>query len=149
MTIVVRLAAPSHFRVRAVEWLISGILFSWGLILLAGPTDIFGRAQFAELSRVAPQHVWAVGCMAAGAARLGALMVNGAWRRSPYVRMAMALGSGLFWLQITLGFAASGVTTLGLAACPWFFLADLYSMGVAAFDAGALKPRAAASSGVR
>ena len=146
MTLVLRIPAPSHFRVRAIEWLISGVLFSWGVIL-AGPTDIFGRAQFAELARVAPQHAWAMGCMLMGAARLAALIANGSWRRSPYVRMAMALGSGLFWLQISLGFVGSRVTTLGLAACPWFCLADLYSVGMAAFDAGALKPHPAVANG--
>ena len=148
MTIVLRLKAPSHFRVRAIEWLVSGVLVSWGLIL-AGHADVIGRVQFAELARIGPQRFWSACCLAAGLARLGALFVNGAWRRSPYVRMVLALGSGLFWLQISLGFVASGVTTLGLAACPWFCIADLYSVGMAAFDAGALKPKDARLDGAR
>ena len=53
VTIVVRLAAPSYFRVRAVEWLISGDPVQLELIL-AGRPDIFGRSQFGEPSRVAP-----------------------------------------------------------------------------------------------
>lgn len=43
----------------------------------------------------------------AGTARLGALFVSGAWRRSPCVRMVLALGSGLFWLQISLRFVSA------------------------------------------
>ena len=106
MTIVMRLKAPFHFRMRAVEWLVSGVLVSWGLIL-AGHDDVIGGAQFAKLARIGPQRFWSACCLAAGTARFGALFVNGAWRHSPCARMVLALGSRLFWLQISLRFVSA------------------------------------------
>ena len=63
VTIVMRLKAPSHFRVRAAKRLVSVVLVGWGLIL-AGHADVIGRAQFAKLARIGPQRFWSACCLA-------------------------------------------------------------------------------------
>lgn len=146
--IVLRFPTPTHFRVRALEWLLAGIMCTWAVIL-AQPEQSFGSAPFTALARIAPESVWVVICAAIGTSRLAALYVNGAWIPSPWVRLVTALASALFWLQVVLGMAGpAGIVSTGLAVYPWLLACDLYSMGRAAQDARlsrearALKPEA-------
>lgn len=132
--IVLRFPTATHFRIRALEWLLAGVLLTWAVIL-AQPFDTTAQPNFAELRRIGGDTFWALVCGGIGLARLGALYVNGAWVPSPWVRMATALLSACFWLQVVLGMSASGVVTTGLAVYPWFIFCDLYSIGRAAQDA--------------
>lgn len=132
--IVVRFPTATHFRVRALEWLLAGVLLTWGVIL-AQPYHTLTEAQYSPLLNLAPESVWTFGCFAVAISRLMALYVNGAWVPSPWVRLLTALISAVFWLQVVLSLATTGTVTTGLAVYPWFLLCDLYSVGRAAQDA--------------
>jgi hypothetical protein len=132
--IVVRFPSPTHFRVRALEWLLAGVMITWAVIL-AQPDNSFANPSFATIARVANEETVALACLIIGLARLAALYVNGAWVPSPWVRLICALISAVFWLQIALGMAATDTATTGLAVYPWFVLCDLYSVWRAARDA--------------
>lgn len=132
--IVVRFPTATHFRIRALEWLLAGVMLTW-CVILAQPFDTFDQPSFSGLAAIGSEHFWTWACGLIAAARLGALYVNGAWVPSPWVRLATALLSACFWLQVVLGMAATGIVTTGLAVYPWFIFCDLYSVGRAAQDA--------------
>ena len=132
--IVVRFPSPTHFRVRALEWLLAGVMITWAVILFQ-PEQSFTNPSFHIIARLADEELVAWCCLIIGLARLAALYVNGAWVPSPWVRLFCALISAVFWLQIALGMAATATATTGLAVYPWFVLCDLYSVWRAARDA--------------
>lgn len=132
--IVVRFPTVTHFRVRALEWLIAGVMLTWGVIL-AQPYHSLDQPQYGPLLRIGDEQFWMAVCFTIAALRLMALYVNGAWVPSPWVRMVTALFSAVFWLQVVLGVATTGIVSTGLAVYPWFLLCDLYSVGRAAQDA--------------
>lgn len=105
------------FRLRRTEWLAALQCFLWGLVLMM-PGATFDGVAFSVIRTWAPEEVFGVVMLFAGAVRLAGLAVNGARRRvTPWVRLAGALvGCGLF-TAISLGFAASGV--LGIWAAAW------------------------------
>jgi hypothetical protein len=134
--IVVRFPSPTHFRVRALEWLLAGVMVTWAVILFQ-PGDSFANPNYNAIARLADEQLVAWACLAIGVSRLVALYVNGAWVPSPWVRLFTALISAVFWLQIALGVAASGsaIPATALAIYPWFVLCDIYSVWRAARDA--------------
>lgn len=131
------------FPLRISEWLMSGILLSWGITLLYNPV-IFDAPQNYALARLATQPVWGWLCLVMGAVRWVALTINGAWRASPHIRMVCAFLSCFFWLQISLGIAGSAIVSTGIAVYPWFLLLDSYNTFRAATDARAADDRAKA-----
>lgn len=133
--IIVRFPPFTHFRLRALEWGLAGILLTAGIVLL-NPYPTFDQPVFVEMERVANENTWGMFCTFIGVLRIGALYVNGAWVKSPWVRLVTALVSSLVWLQITLGLTSQPVVTLGVAIFPWFIAADWYSIWRAASDAG-------------
>lgn len=132
--IVVRFPPVAHFRLRALEWGLAGILLTAGIVLL-NPYPTFEQPIFVEMKRIANELTWALICTMVGVVRLSALYVNGAWRKSPWIRLGTALVSSLIWLQLTLGLVSQPVVTLGVAIFPWFIAADWYSIWRAASDA--------------
>lgn len=132
--IVLRFPTPTHFRVRALEWGLAGIMASCAVVL-AQPEATFANPYFRDIARIASETVWTWALFIVAAARLFALYVNGAWRPSPWVRLAASLASALFWTQLLLGIVGVGGMPLGLAFFPWFICADLYSMMRAGQDA--------------
>jgi hypothetical protein len=124
------------FRVRACEWLLAGIVFLWGVVLIQ-PDDTFSRSvAYQELGRWAAESTWAWFCLVGGGIRLAALGVNGAARPSPHVRTFFALLSAFFFLQLTLGFLiGGGPVSTGMAVYPLCAAFDVYNAIRAADDA--------------
>lgn len=132
--IVLRFPTPTHFRIRALEWGLAGIMLNVGLVLIQ-PAETFSNPAFRNMASWAPEWVWALGCLAVAGVRLAALWRNGAWEPSPWLRLGTSVVSALFWLQVLLGVVASSILPLGLAFFPAFVAADLYSVWRAAQDA--------------
>jgi vacuolar-type H+-ATPase subunit I/STV1 len=123
------------FPVRASEWALSFMLFSWGAILLLN-NDLFSLSpSYHSFSEVMPEAAWGSVCLLVGSARLTFLFVNGLWRRSPHLRLLGAFVSCFFWFQITASFVFSGTWATGLAIYPFLFLLDVHNTLRAATDA--------------
>lgn len=129
------------FPLRVIEWMAAGILMTWGIVLL-GPSDVFANPAFAGLAQLGHENTWGMACFVVGFVRFMALVINGAWRPSPHIRMVMAFVSCFFWLQISLGMFSTGVATTGIAVYPWILLADIYSTFRASADARASDEKA-------
>lgn len=125
-----------HFRARATEWMLSGVMLLWGALLLR-PGQTFAQPVYSELARIASEEWWGWICLITGAVRLVALIINGAMRPSPHLRAGLAFVSTYFWFELSLGFVLSGGQGTALAVYPLAFLFDLFNAAMAAGDAGA------------
>ncbi|MEF2073466.1 hypothetical protein [Consotaella aegiceratis] len=120
---------------RLTDWLLTGFTLAWG-ITLAGEGDTFALSSFAVIKTWAPEMAWAVACLIVGFARLALLIINGAWRKSPHLRIAAALGTIPLWTLLSIGYhlAHSGVPgDLIYALCA---LAEIVSAYRASIEAG-------------
>lgn len=131
---MITLRLPSHFPVRATEWMLATMKVSWGAVLLA-PLDVFSNPIMSALAQIASQHVWGWVAVTAGFLHLSALYVNGTRRRSPHLRAACSGIGSLFWFQVCLGMFASGSPTTGWAIYPWLFAFSVYNVVRGMMDA--------------
>jgi hypothetical protein len=81
-----------------------------------------------------PALAWGGSCFIVGLGRGIALFVNGAWTRTPLIRLIASFLSMFIVTQIIIGFWQSGVPNTGLVVYPWFVIADLLSAYRAAVD---------------
>lgn len=132
----------THFPARAIEWLMAGILFSWGYYVVTHPqlfTAPETKAVFSGIVRVSEffgQPPVTIGLMAllTGFSRAAALFVNGAVTKTPLIRLLTAFGSAYLWTSIAVGLWLSDVANVGLVVYPWFVLADVVSGYRAGYD---------------
>lgn len=122
------------FRQRASEWMLAGIMFTMGWVLLQ-PYDMFANPSYAGLAQIAPQLHWGLLCAALGGFRLIALWINGSWRATPHLRSILAFVSSVFWFQLVLGIIASPALSTNVAIFPWLLATDIYCAFRAAVDA--------------
>jgi hypothetical protein len=116
----------STFPSRTAEWMLTCILLSWGLMLLRPEATFASSPAYGGLERVAAEETWGWLCFAAGSIRLVALAINGLWVPPTYhLRSLTSFLSCFFWLQITLGFMASGTASTGLCVYPWLLVAEI------------------------
>lgn len=127
-----------HFPARISEWFNGVILTSWGLYLLLHP-DLFSSPAMRVITKgmndMVPfgynaESVWGLVAFTAGLIRLVALFINGAWSRTPALRMLTAAISAFVWTQVVIGLMT--VPNTGLAVYPWLVVIDI----VAAYRAG-------------
>lgn len=142
--IVVRFPPITHFRLRVLEWFIAIVMLLWWVVLSQPEYSFSKQPSLSLLARIGSEDFWAKVCFFIGVIRLGALYVNGAWRRSPYIRAFTAFLSSVFWMWVSIGMASTGSTT-GLTVYPMLMLLDWYSIWTAMDDADkARKAKAAA-----
>ena len=132
-----------HWPARKLEWLVSGFLIAWGVYVLLHPS-LFTAPEtavlFSGLASISapvtdfPALAWGGACFAVGLSRCLALFVNGAWTRTPLIRLIASLLSMFIVTQIIIGLWTSGVPNTGLVVYPWFVIADLLSAYRAAVD---------------
>ncbi len=122
------------FRQRLCEWELSIVLMLWGVALYHSDVAAIGRL-FGTLFLQCPPDSLAGIAAGVGLARFLALLVNGLWRRTPFIRAAMAMVSLLFWSQISLGLVMSGVITPGWAVYPVFTILEFINVYFAMSDA--------------
>ena len=135
------------FPIRVMEWLLAGIMFSWAIVCWNLRPHEWSSPVYAGLARLGDQNTWAFFAFWIGAARLAALMINGAWRPSPHLRVAGAFLACFMWLQLTLGLLTVDVRTTALAVFPWLLLADIYNVFRASNDARLSDDRAGVLKG--
>lgn len=125
-----------HFEVRAIEWWSAACLLSWGAVVLLLP-GMFTEPQYAPFFRGmtlwAPQQVWGMFAFMMGAIRLGALIINGFYFRTPQIRLATAFLSVCVWFFIVAGFFQAGAI-MGITIYGWHMVADIYSSFRSASD---------------
>lgn len=125
-----------HFPIRVTDWLLSAILFCWGLTLFSIHPTVWDLPIYDGLNDIAAQNTWASVATVIGLARLVALFINGTVRRSPHLRLIGAVLSGLIWLQVSMSLMFSDMSTAAAAIYPWLALADAFNGYRAAKDAG-------------
>lgn len=132
-----------HWPARKMEWLMAGFLLCWGVYVLLHPglfTDpatsvlLAGLASISAPLTIYPALAWGGVAAMTGLCRAMALFVNGAWTRTPMVRLIASFVSMFVLTQIVVGLWKSGVPNLGLVCYPWFVVADLLSAYRAAVD---------------
>lgn len=132
-----------HWPARKMEWLMSGVLVAWGWYVLMHPAMFSNdatKALFSGMEAISapiteyPALLWGGGAFIVGLARGVALFVNGAWTRTPLVRVVASFISMFIFTQIVIGLWQSGVPNTGLVVYPWFVVADLLSAYRAAVD---------------
>ena len=90
---------------RLPEWINSMILFGFGLSL-ALPGETLSIAGYHVLLDIGFTDGSLGGLLLfVGAARLSALYVNGAWRRTPAIRMVGAVSGSMVFLGFGIGFS--------------------------------------------
>lgn len=122
----------------------AGFLTSWGLYVLFHPqlfTNPATGALFSGLAVISepvtryPALAWGGGAFLIGVGRAVALFINGAWTRTPLIRLVACFVSMFIVTQIVVGLWQSGVPNTGLVVYPWLVIADLLSAYRAAVDA--------------
>lgn len=132
-----------HWPSRKIEWLMSGMLATWGLYLLLHP-EVFtnpetgvlfsGMVSLSNYVAPYPALVWGGLAFAAGLVRGIALFINGAYTRTPLIRVITSFISMFILTQIVIGLWKSGVPNMGLVVYPWLVVADLLSAHRASID---------------
>lgn len=108
------------FVARMIEWEHAVSLFLFGYVLLVNP-GLFEGGSYVSFLRIWDSQIgWAGICMIVGALRFLILAVNGLIRRSPHLRAMFAAISAFVWMQLSLGFLASGNFSTALAVYPTF-----------------------------
>ncbi|WP_103728935.1 hypothetical protein [Novosphingobium sp. HII-3] len=125
---------PSHFPVRATEWMLAGMKTTMGIGFLS-PIPFFDNPAMRGLAAIGSQESWGIVAFVAGVVHLTMLYINGTWRRSPHWRGACSLFGMMFWVQILIGFAGSPVATSAWLMYPWLIIFSARNVWVAWTDA--------------
>lgn len=133
MQVVLRI--QEHFQVRIAEWLMAGVMFSWGAHLLIFPHTFMDNRMFTDIRQYISEPIMGYGTLMYGIARAVLLVINGAWRPSPHLRALLAAGSSFFWLQIFFGVAHTMRDSIIQSLIPWFILVEFWSVMHAMNDA--------------
>lgn len=130
-----------HFPARLPEWWMSAMLVCWGLYILFHPgvfTSPATRELFSGMVAMAgaldPAELWGTCALLVGAIRAVALFINGAYTRTPAVRVATSFVSAFIWTQVCVGFLNSGVANTGVVIYAGMVVLDIMSAYRAATD---------------
>lgn len=132
-----------HFPARVTEWLNGGMLLSWGIYVVLHPdlwTNSATKEIFAEMARVTwgthypPFALWGLSAIAVGGTRLFALFINGAYSRTPAIRLCTSFASAFVWTQVVVSLMRTGVPNTGIIVYSWLVFADILSAYRAGID---------------
>lgn len=124
-----------HFPLRVTDWLLGGILTSWGLVCLSLSPATWELPIYSGLRVMADQATWAWFAIVIGSTRMIALFINGALRRTPHIRGLGAFLSVFLWLQLAFAMFNAEINAIGVAIYPWLVVADIYNVLRASQDA--------------
>ena len=123
-----------HFPARWPEWYMSGMSFAWGSYLILHPEVFTQNATQTILSGMAamagdfpPAAFWGLCTVVMGLIRAAALFVNGAYTRTPLIRLIMSFASAFIWTQICIGLIKTGVPNTGLVVYGGMVVMDIVS----------------------
>lgn len=130
-----------HFPARWPEWFMSGLTFMWGSYVALHP-QLFTHEATAETLRgmaamcngYPPSAVWGVAGVTMGLVRAAALFVNGAYTRTPMIRLTMSFLSAFIWTQVFIGLLKTGIPNVGWVTYAGLVVMDIVSAYRAATD---------------
>ncbi|MCO5083210.1 MAG: hypothetical protein M9955_16325 [Rhizobiaceae bacterium] len=142
----IRTSFAEAFFPRLSEWTPAGTIAFLGWILTVNPDLMFSTSSAAYdlMLSIASQPHWSLILMTLGAARLAVLLINGAWRRSPWARALMAFVSCFLWTQIMLSFLPVFGLAFGMSV--GFLVTDVINVFRAMRDARTVDDAYAARS---
>lgn len=123
-----------HFPQRVVEWGLAVILLNWGIILLRIDMAIPPDSPLSAMIQWAPEDVWGGIAVTIGFVRLIALVVNGSFYRTPFIkyapygRLVGAFASCFVWLQMSAALIKYDDVSTGLAIYPVFLAWDMFTV---------------------
>lgn len=133
-----------HFPARLPEWWMAlFFMIPWGAYTVLHPqmwTDprlgplLSGMAGMVAWTGYPPSAVWGLAALFVGSVRAGALFVNGAYHRTPIIRLITSAMSAFLVSQILDGVIKTGVANFGIVTYSTLFLLDLASAYRAASD---------------
>lgn len=130
-----------HFPARWPEWFMSGLSFMWGSYVVLHPEIFTNPATREVLSGMAamsgefpPASLWGLSAVILGMVRGSALFVNGAYTRTPLIRLAMSFASAFIWTQVCVGLLKTGVPNAGIVVYAGLVVMDIVSAYRAATD---------------
>lgn len=116
-------AISENYPTRSVEYLLSWALIGWSIMAM-----LPGRLLPVELLAFAPAWLWGTVGIATGFMRLFALMRNGGWKRSPYLRLIGACLGFNCWLILAVTSLSAGAPMFPMFGClPAFLFFEAYS----------------------
>lgn len=123
-----------HFPARWPEWFMSAVSFAWGAYMVLHPelfTQDATRDALSGLAAMAgnfpPAALWGLSAVILGLIRGAALFVNGAYTRTPLIRLIMSFLSAFVWTQVYIGLWKSGVPNMDLVMYGAMVVMDIVS----------------------
>lgn len=130
-----------HFPARLPEWWMSSMLVLWGGYVVLHPgifTASASRQMFSGMVAMAgdfdPAGLWGLSAVVIGMIRACALFINGAYTRTPMIRLFMSFLSAFIWTQVSIGLWKSGVENTGVVVYAGLVMMDIVSAYRAATD---------------
>lgn len=128
-----------HFPARAPEWISATTMTVWGAYVILHP-EVMGQPAFRILNDMSwgqpAGNFWGLLTFFVGITRLCALFVNGAFSRTPLIRLATSMVSAFVWTQLTVGLWLLPEASTGVVMYGSFVLVDLLSAYRASQDVG-------------
>ena len=128
------ISLKQHFPARWPEWFMSAMSFAWGAYMVLHPevfTQDATREVFSGLTMMAgnfpPAALWGLTTVVLGIIRAAALFVNGAYARTPMIRLVMSFASAFVWTQVFIGLWKSGVPNVELVVYGGWVVLDIVS----------------------
>lgn len=132
-----------HFPARFPEWVNAGIMATWGAYVLLHPKTLTSGPMASSFSGLAswdfrgldPAAVWGLTTLLVGVVRAVALFVNGAYSRTPAVRLVASAVSAFVWSQLIVGLVRTGLPNVNVVVYMWLLIIDVASAYRAGNDA--------------
>jgi hypothetical protein len=123
-------AKSERYPTRSVEYMLAWMIIGWSFVV-AIPGPILTGPIYSYMTFDAPEWLWATIGLTVGFLRLFALIRNGGWSKSPYLRLIGACLGFNFWLILTVlyGAAVLGGAQLSpnFGCLPVFMFFEAYS----------------------
>lgn len=123
------------FKERFVEWGLSASLFVWGAMVLNSP-GLFDHEFYAPMRRAMSQTAWGSISLLVGTIGLAALYRNGAWKRTPLLRMIASTFRLIVWGGLSIGALAVSWRSPNIAYTAFLFAMDAVCLVLASRDHG-------------
>ena len=130
-----------HFPARWPEWFMAGQMTAWGCYIATHPelfTSESTRQVFAGMASMvngdSPAAVWGLAAVVIGMTRAFALFINGAYTRTPLIRLVMSFLGAFIWTQVVIGLIKSGIPNADIMVYSGLVILDIVSAYRAATD---------------
>jgi hypothetical protein len=114
---------------RLVEYLFATMMVTWGAWLVNPYWRTFDNPVYTTLGMIADESIWGAFSMFVGTLRLGALVVNGRYCRTPLIRFVGSMFGVTWWMTLTYLFLSMKENNppAGISFFPVFTLFECFS----------------------